>query len=70
MGVEMGEGHKVQSGWLGSQCLTTGRKGMRTGTTGLAQRCLPRAARLHVIPECVLRLDPQEWRAEEEGSLA
>lgn len=33
----MGEGNKVQSGWLGSQRLTMGRRGMRAGTAGLAQ---------------------------------
>lgn len=27
MGLEMGEGHKVQNGWFGSQCLTTGQEG-------------------------------------------
>lgn len=37
MGVGMGEGNKVQSGWLGSQCLTVGRGDTRAGTAGLAQ---------------------------------
>lgn len=27
MGMEMGEGHKVQNGWLGYQCLTIGQEG-------------------------------------------
>lgn len=27
MGMEMGEGHKVQNGWPGSQCVTTGQEG-------------------------------------------
>lgn len=49
MRVEMGEGHKVQSGWLGSQRLTTGRRSTRMGTVGLAHRCFSRAARLQVI---------------------
>lgn len=37
MGVGMGERNKVQSGWLGSQRLTMGRRGMGAGTAGLAQ---------------------------------
>ena len=41
MGVGLGEGNKVQSGWLGSRCLTTGRRSTRVGTAGLVQRCLP-----------------------------
>lgn len=30
----------------------------------------PQSYRLQVIPECAPRLDPQEWRAEEEGPAA